>query len=87
MAKDETKSGTPAALSTEQHAKFRDTLRSGKAERLTNVQFPITVGGIIPGTVQLYVLPVSVLEYAPQYRDYEYIMVGDKIFMSFILAH
>ena len=79
MAKDETKSGTPAALSTEQHAKFRDTLRSGKAERLTNVQFPITVGGIIPGTVQLYVLPVSVLEYAPQYRDYEYIMVGDEI--------
>jgi len=79
MAKDQTKSAEPAALSTEQDAKIRDTLRSGKAERLINPQFSITVGGIIPGTVHLYVLPVSVWEYAPQYRDYEYILVGDEI--------
>jgi Protein of unknown function (DUF1236) len=79
VAKDETKPGAPAALSTEQHAKIRDTLRSGKAERLTNVQFSTTVGMIIPGTVHRYDLPVSVLEYAPQYRGYEYILVGDEI--------
>jgi hypothetical protein len=79
VAKDETKPGAPAALSTEQHAKIRDTLRSGKAERLTNVQFSTTVGMIVPGTVHRYDLPVSVLEYAPQYRGYEYILVGDEI--------
>ena len=79
VAKDETKPGAPAALSTEQHAKIRDTLRSGKAERLTNVQFSTTVGMIIPGTVHRYDLPVSVLEYAPQYRGHEYILVGDEI--------
>jgi hypothetical protein len=78
-AKDETKPGAPAALSTEQHAKIRDTLRGGKAERLTNVPFSTTVGEVIPGTVHRYGLPVSVLEYAPQYRDYEYILVGDEI--------
>jgi hypothetical protein len=78
-AKDEPKSGAPAALSSEQHAKFRDSLRGGKAERLTNVQFSITVGGIIPGSVHLYSLPVSIAEYAPQYRDYEYILVGDEV--------
>ena len=78
-AKDETKSGAPAALSSEQHAKIRDSLQGGKAERLSNVQFSITVGGVIPGTVHLYTLPVSVVEYAPQYRDYEYILVGDEI--------
>jgi hypothetical protein len=78
-AKDETKSGAPAALSTEQHAKFRDTLRGEKAERLTNVHFSTTVGEIIPRTVHLYSLPVSIVEYAPQYRDYEYILVGDEI--------
>jgi len=43
------------------------------------VQFSITVGEVIPGTVHLYSLPVSVMEYAPQYRDYEYILVGDDI--------
>lgn|SRR5271166_2222636 len=79
VAKDETKSGAPAALSAEQHAKIWSTLRGEKAERLTNVQFSTTVGGIIPGTVHLYRLPVSIVEYAPQYRGYEYILVGDEI--------
>jgi hypothetical protein len=75
----ETKSGAPAALSTEQHAKIRETLRGEKAERLTNVQFSITVGEAVPRTVHRYRLPVSILVYAPQYRDYEYILVGDQI--------
>jgi hypothetical protein len=79
VAKDETKSGAPAALSGEQHAKIWSTLRGEKAERLTNVQFSTTVGGVIPGTVHLYRLPVSIVEYAPQYRGYEYILVGDEI--------
>jgi Protein of unknown function (DUF1236) len=79
VARDETKSGAPAALSAEQHAKIWTTLRGEKAERLTNVLFSTTVGEIVPGTVHLYSLPVSILEYAPQYRDYEYILVGDEI--------
>jgi hypothetical protein len=78
-ARDETKSGPPAALSTEQHAKIRDTLRVEKSERLTSVPFSTKVGEAVPGTVHLYVLPVSIMEYAPQYRGYEYIMVGDEI--------
>jgi hypothetical protein len=79
VAKDETKSGAPAALSAEQHAKIWSTLRGEKAERLTNVEFSTTVGGVIPRTVHLYRLPVSIVEYAPQYRGYEYILVGDQI--------
>src|SRR6202035_3623077 len=78
-AKDETKSGPPAALSSEQHTKIRDSLRVEKSERLTNVPFSTKVGEAIPGTVHLYVLPVSIMEYAPQYRGYEYILVGDEI--------
>jgi hypothetical protein len=79
VAKDETRSVAPAALSSEQHAKFHDALRGEKSERLTDVHFSTTVGEVIPETVHLYVLPVSILEYAPQYRGYEYIMVGDEI--------
>jgi hypothetical protein len=78
-AKDETKSGPPAALSSEQHTKIRDTVRAEKSERLANVPFSTKVGEAIPGTVHLYVLPVSIMEYAPQYRGYEYILVGDEI--------
>jgi len=79
VAKDETKSGAPAALSAEQHAKVWSTLRGEKAERLTNVEFSTRVGGVVPATVHLYRLPVSIVEYVPQYRDYEYILVGDEI--------
>jgi Protein of unknown function (DUF1236) len=75
----ETKSGAPAALSTEQHVKFRETIRGEKVERLTNVAFLITVGEAVPRTVHRYRFPVSVMEYAPQYRGYEYILVGDEI--------
>jgi hypothetical protein len=75
----ETKAGAPAALSTEQHVKIRQTLRGEKTERLTNVQFSITVGEAVPRTVHRYRFPVSIMEYAPQYRDYEYILVGDQI--------
>jgi Protein of unknown function (DUF1236) len=78
-ARDETKSGPPAALSSEQHAKIRNTLRIEKSERLASVPFSTKVGEAVPGTVHLYVLPVSILEYAPQYRGYEYILVGDEI--------
>jgi hypothetical protein len=75
----ETKSSAPAALSTEQHVKFRETMRGEKVERLTNVSFSITVGETVPRTVHRYRFPVSVMEYAPQYRGYEYILVGDEI--------
>ena len=78
-ARDETKSAPPAALSAEQHAKIWGTLRAEKAERLTNVHFSTRVGEVVPGTVHLYSLPVSIVEYAPQYRDYDYIQVGDEI--------
>src|SRR5580704_6985434 len=78
-AREETKSGPPAALSSEQHAKIRDTLRIEKSERLAKVPFSTKVGEAVPGTVHLYVLPVSIMEYAPQYRGYEYILVGDEI--------
>ena len=73
------KSAASMPLSTEQHAKIRETLRAEKTERLTNVQFSISVGEAIPRTVHLYRLPPRIVEYAPQYRDYEYILVGDDI--------
>jgi hypothetical protein len=69
----------PAALSTEQHVKIRETLRGEKVEHLNNVQFSIRVGEAVPRTVHLYRFPVSIMEYAPQYRGYEYFLVGDEI--------
>jgi Protein of unknown function (DUF1236) len=73
------KPGASAPLSSEQHVRIRETLRGEKAEHLKNVQFAITIGEAVPRTVHLYKLPVRIVEYVPQYRDYEYILVGDEI--------
>jgi outer membrane biosynthesis protein TonB len=73
------KPGASTPLSNEQHVKIRETLRGEKAEHLKNVAFAITIGEAVPRTVHLYKLPVRTLEYVPQYRDYEYILVGDEI--------
>lgn len=73
------KHSAPAALSHEQHAKVWETLRGEKAARFTGAKFAMTVGEIVPQTVHLYALPARVIEYAPQYRGYEYIQVGEEI--------
>jgi hypothetical protein len=75
----ETKPGAPATLSSEHHAKFRDTIRSEKVEPVTDVHFSITIGEAIPRTVHRHRLSPVILEFAPQYEGYEYILVGDDI--------
>jgi Protein of unknown function (DUF1236) len=78
-ARAESKLGAPAALSTEHHARFRDTIRSEKVAPLNDVRFSVTIGEAVPRTVHLNRLPARILEYAPQYRGYEYILVGGDI--------
>jgi hypothetical protein len=68
-----------APMSTEQNAKFRETLKGEKAERLTGVQFSISIGDTVPTSVHFHRLPARIVEYAPQYRDFDYILVGDDI--------
>jgi len=66
-------------MSTEQNVKFRETLKGEKAERLTGVRFSISIGDEVPRSVHYYRLPARIVEYAPQYRDFDYILVGDDI--------
>ncbi len=68
-----------APMSAEQNVKFRETLKGEKAERLTNVRFSISIGEEVPRSVHFYRLPARIVEYAPQYRDFDYILVGDDI--------
>jgi Protein of unknown function (DUF1236) len=78
-ARAESKLNAPAALSTEHHAQFRETIRSEKIAPLNDVRFSVTIGEAVPRAVHLNRLPPGILEYAPQYRGYEYILVGDDI--------
>jgi Protein of unknown function (DUF1236) len=68
-----------APMSTEQNAKFRETVKGEKAEHLTGVPFSISIGDEVPRSVHYHRLPARIVEYAPQYRDFDYILVGDDI--------
>jgi hypothetical protein len=43
------------------------------------VKFSISIGEEVPTTVHFHRLPARIVEYAPQYRDFDYILVGDDI--------
>jgi Protein of unknown function (DUF1236) len=43
------------------------------------VHLSVTIGDAVPRTIHLSRLPAPILEYAPQYRGYEYILVRDDI--------
>ena len=71
--------GAPAALSAEHHAKVWEAIRGEKAAPFTGARFSMTVGEAVPQAVRLNRLPTRVIEFAPQYRGYEYLLVGDEI--------
>ncbi len=66
-------------LSSQQRTKIRTTLINTKVEHVTNVNFSISVGARVPRTVRFYPLPIEIVEFVPEYRGYDYIIVGDEI--------
>ncbi len=67
-------------ITTEQRTEIRQTIiKSGSAPRVTNVDFTISVGTVVPRTVKVAVLPPRVIEIYPAWRGYRYFLVGDRI--------
>jgi hypothetical protein len=73
------KHAVAAPLSAEHHVKIWEAIRGEKTARFTGEKFSMAVGGLVPTAVHLNRLPVQIMEYAPQYRGYEYIQVGEEI--------
>ena len=46
---------------------------------MTNVNFALSVGTVVPRTVTVVVLPTTVVEIYPAWRGYKYFLVGDQI--------
>jgi hypothetical protein len=72
--------GAKASLTVEQKTKIRETvIKSSNAPRVTNVNFTVNVGTVIPRTVKFAPLPTILVEYNPSWRGYDYFIVGDQI--------
>lgn len=67
-----------AKLSTDQRTKITTILKQKKVEP-AHLNVSVSVGTRIPGSVRFYPLPREVVVIYPEWRGYDYILVGDQI--------
>lgn len=70
-----------AKLSTEQRTKITTVFKSQKVERVdaAKLNISISVGARVPSTVHYHPIPQEVVVIYPEWRGFDYIMVGDQI--------
>jgi hypothetical protein len=71
--------GAGAKLSTEQRTKITTVIRDQHVAPLEHVNFSISVGTRVPHDVRFYPLPTEVVTYYPEWRGYEFVLVGDQV--------
>jgi hypothetical protein len=71
--------GAGAKLSGEQRTKITTVIRSQHVAPVNNVNFSISIGTRVPRDVSFHPLPVEVVTYYPEWRGYEFFLVGDQI--------
>jgi Protein of unknown function (DUF1236) len=67
-----------AKLTTEQRTKIGSVIKEQKVERV-NLNVSVSVGTRVPADVRLHPLPQQVIVIYPEWRGYDYILVGDQI--------
>lgn len=71
--------GAGAKLSTEQRTKITSVIREQHVAPVSHVNFSISVGTRVPRDVTFHTLPSEVVSIYPEWRGYEYILVGDQL--------
>jgi len=72
--------GAGAKITTEQRTQITTVIKQQNVKPVTNVNFSISVGAKVPrGSVTFHALPAQVVTIYPEWRGYEYILVGSEI--------
>jgi Protein of unknown function (DUF1236) len=72
--------GASVQLSQEQRTKIKDVIvKDRNVARVDHVDFSVSVGVAVPRTVHVAVLPADVVTIVPEYRGFDYIIVGDQL--------
>jgi hypothetical protein len=75
-----TAGGANVQLTQDQRTKIKDVVvRDRNVARVDSVNFNIRVGVAVPRTVHVAVLPAEVVTIVPEYRGFEYVVVGDQL--------
>jgi hypothetical protein len=70
-----------AKLTTQQRTKITTVIKKQNVKRIqpSELNVSIRVGATVPTSVHYYPLPSEVIEIYPEWRGYDYILVGDQI--------
>ena len=66
-------------LTSEQRTKISTVVKSHSEARVTNVNFAVSVGTVVPRTVKIVALPEEVIVIHPAWRGYRFFIVNDQI--------
>jgi hypothetical protein len=70
--------GGSVSLTSEQRTKIRQTVLSS-GPRVSNVNFSLSVGTVVPTSVRVVAVPEVLVEIHPEWRGFLYFIVGDQI--------
>jgi hypothetical protein len=72
--------GKSVQLSETQRTQIKSVVgKDRNFARVDHVDFSINVGVAVPRTVQVAVLPTDIVELVPEYRGFDYVVVGDQL--------
>jgi hypothetical protein len=72
--------GVSVQLSQDQRTKIKDVIvRDRNVARVNSANFSVSVGARVPRDVHVSVLPPEVVTIVPEYRGFEYVLVGDQL--------
>jgi hypothetical protein len=74
----DSKGAAGAAPPPEKQSQITTAIKSEKVEEVTNVNFNISVGTVVPSTVRYYPLPTRIIEIYPEWRGYDFIRVRGR---------
>lgn len=70
---------TGANLTAEQRTKISTSIKKVNVRPVTNVNFNVSVGTVVPRTIELHPLPTTIVEVYPAWRGYRFVLVADEI--------
>jgi len=72
--------GASVQLSADQRSQIKTIIGRDRGPRFSgNVNFDVSVGTRIPRSVHIVVLPEEIVLLIPEYRGYDYFLIGDEI--------
>lgn len=74
-------------LNAEQRTKISQTIKTQNVRRVTNVNFNIAVGTVVPRSYTFYPVPATIVSVVPAWRGYLYIVVGDEMLIIHPRTH